>query len=241
MGITSSSIDARSVLSSKNEEMLRRGEASRDQAAAYLVQEYYAPLYRLAVAMLDDADAGVFTAVETLVHLVMRSNQFHGETSVQEWVFRMGLDQCRSEYRRLKRLRWWKSAIPFTRKPVDFGISTPETYMDAELWLAFDKTDEPDRSVGILHYVLGWEFGEIGAVLNLSEVETARALKALRRRFQAVLEPFALGEDALLPDPFDERLRDSFQRRWPAINPSETDIGEIRAIVMQQVGHRSQS
>jgi DNA-directed RNA polymerase specialized sigma24 family protein len=227
-----------SHIKARLEDILEQSRDNPEAISTALVHGYYPKLYRLAYGMLDDPDGAVFSAFETLVTLLVTASEYHGETSAQNWVYQAALDQNRGEYRRLKRLRWWKAAIPFTRKPADFGASTPNTYLDAELWLALDNTDEPNRTVALLYYLMQWSAAEIASYFHLTEIEAAHTLKSLRKRFATALEPFALSEDALAPEALDARLAASFGQRWPAIQPTPVELEEIRAMVVQQASHR---
>jgi DNA-directed RNA polymerase specialized sigma24 family protein/LysM repeat protein len=203
--------------------MLQSGQVPRELLLEALLQEYYTPVYHLALSILDDHAAAQSTARQTFARALLDQHRYRSQDGVDFWLFRIALEACQQLQKRLQLRRSLKALLPRWSKPNDFGDSCPDTLQDAQLWLALDGLEHHTRQLALLYFANGWQPERIAALFEVAESEVAAVLGAARQLVAAPPQLDAASADAELPsenplppEQIDPCLIQSLQRRWPA-------------------------
>ncbi|MBN1149408.1 MAG: LysM peptidoglycan-binding domain-containing protein [Anaerolineales bacterium] len=192
--------------------MLQSGQASRELILEALVEEYDGALYALALSVLDDEAAARSARREAYSAALADMYGYRDHIGVQVWFYRIAVQACRRALRRLQTRRALKALLPLPRRGADFGVSMPETELDATLWLALDALDEISRLASLLRYAHGWELPQIAAVLGVTQDELQTGLQ---RNLEALAAALGDRDDPERTGDIEESLRQSLGRRWP--------------------------
>jgi len=214
--------------------MLQSGQASRELILEALVEEYGNPLYALALSILDDEAAARSVSRQVFVNALLDIHGYRDHIGVDVWFYRIALQSCQRELARLQARRSLKALLPLPRKEADFGLSTPETELDAALWLALDDLDGTSRLVVLLHYMADWEIPKISAVLEIDEHELQSGLKSSLEELAAALVD--LDETEQEEGDSDEIVRRSLARRWPHRELPPLEGKQALPAILRRVG-----
>jgi len=237
--------------------MLQSGQASSGMLLEALIYEFYTPIYRLALALLDDYPAAREAARETFATAILNLYRYRSQIGAQNWLYSIALAMINKKLAWLKRQRTLKASLPLPSEADDFGASTPETELDASLWLAIDELDEPSRLILMFHYLLGWQAEETGQVLKFSKEEVNAHLKDLHDALADAAglakgeseepAPAAPPTESLLhrveknrqgEASIDPILKRSLNNRWPLAEISDAELNEIITGISKQVGNK---
>lgn len=223
--------------------MLQSGQASNTILAGALVDEYYTPLYRLAISLLDDPEEAAWASLHTLILTVMEAYRFQsgrlrGGAGVQVGLYRIALEVVRRGLRRVRRRRFLKATLPFLRQPQDFGASQPETALDAALWLAVDSLKERERLAILLRYAHVWTVEQVAEAMRSSAAQTATRLEAAYSQITASLRKEGFRREDLPEEDLELALQRSLLARWPAPYPSEEELDELKAEIVRQTSQQ---
>lgn len=226
-------------LSSDLEFLLQNGKDAGPVLVEALVREFYAPVYRLGLAICDDPDCATIIAIETFVAAAMDVHDYHAEAGALSWIYARALKFCHQEYRRVWRKRFFKAVLPVFRRPLDFGSTLPESELDATLWLAVDALPEQQRLALLLHDLAGLGEEEIAHLMRVEPGEVLDWLTSAWRRAWKKLE--RSGDILDLPKPLqiDHLLGESLVRRFPQPEFSAEEIELITQEIQSQVARRT--
>jgi len=155
------------------EQLLLQEQCDDGQLARALLDQFYAPLLRLAYSLLDDVPAAEDAVQESLLVALDRIEQYEPGTDLKAWLCRITILTCRNIIRRRKiREKWyavWHQVAMLGTPP-----RTPERYtadheLRGELWQAVDQLDDKHRLPLILYHVHGLTAPEIAEVLGIKE------------------------------------------------------------------------
>ena len=232
------------ALSPDLEWMLQSGQVSSAVLVAALVNEYYAPLYRLALALLDDEEAAVYASCEAFIaarlNVYRYQNGYAGSgNQVHAWFYRHALVVLLRGRRQVKAQRALKASLPRLGQPASFGASLPATRQEAELWLAVDGLDEETRLLVLLRWVLDWPLTGMAEVVQRTEEQVTRRLEKARGYLRRPLRQAGYSAHDLTANRLDELLRQSLQARWPALELPLAELDQIAAEIESQASRRS--
>jgi DNA-directed RNA polymerase specialized sigma24 family protein len=83
-------------LSPDLEWMLQSGQAKEEMLAEALIEEYYAPVFRLALAVLDEPERARQAALETFGSALLEAHRYDGKSGVRAWLLRLALNTCQT-------------------------------------------------------------------------------------------------------------------------------------------------
>jgi DNA-directed RNA polymerase specialized sigma24 family protein len=83
-------------LSPDLEWMLQSGQAKKEMLAEALLDEYYAPVFRLGLAILGDREAARQAALETFSGALLEAHRYDGKSGVRTWLLRLALNTCQT-------------------------------------------------------------------------------------------------------------------------------------------------
>jgi RNA polymerase sigma-70 factor (ECF subfamily) len=179
------------TLQSEDAALIADLRAGSEEAFAWLITHYHQPIYSLLARMLQDrADAADLTQ-EVFVKVFRGVGNFHGESSLRTWIYRIALHEASNQR------RWWmrhkQQEIPIEQELGENSSGQPvrlkETLMDpsespyemavheetrARVELALSKVPEPFRSTLILRDIEGFVYEEVAEMqgVNLGTVKS---------------------------------------------------------------------
>jgi RNA polymerase sigma-70 factor (ECF subfamily) len=189
--LTMGNVASALTLQSEDAALIADLRAGSEEAFAWLITHYHQPIYSLLARMLQDrADAADLTQ-EVFVKVFRGVGNFHGESSLRTWIYRIALHEASNQR------RWWmrhkQQEIPIEQELGENSSGQPvrlkETLMDpsespyemavheetrARVELALSKVPEPFRSTLILRDIEGFVYEEVAEMqgVNLGTVKS---------------------------------------------------------------------
>ena len=178
-------------------------KAGSEAAYAWLIGEFQQPVYGLVYRMLNDPSDAADTTQDVFLKVFRGMKQFHGESSLKTWIYRIALHESAN------RRRWWfrHKARETSIEPVDpeyagagessmqealtdHGESPFENVAHHEVQARVEeelkKVPEPYRTTLILRDLEEMSYEEITEVLEISlgtvKSRLTRGREALRQR-----------------------------------------------------------
>lgn len=139
-----------------------------------LMLAYYDFVYRLAAAMLGDADDAEDAAQETFIQAGLHIDQYQAGTNLKSWIARIAVNVCRGRFRRQKARQRLTEVLKRMTLQMHAALPSPEeTALVSErqrmLRQAVDALDEKHRIPILLRYVQGLSVAEIAQILDEKE------------------------------------------------------------------------
>src|SRR5882724_6083804 len=90
-------------------------KAGSEQAYVWLIGEFHQPIYSLVYRIVNDPSDAADTTQEVFLKVFRGIKQFHGESSLKTWIYRIALHEAAN------RRRWWfrHKAQETTIEPVE--------------------------------------------------------------------------------------------------------------------------
>ena len=210
--------------------MLQSGQATPDLLLESMASEYYQPVYRLAMGLLERAELAGRATRETFVRAAMHASSFRTESSVRAWMFRHAIISCKN----LTPTR--RSDAQKQKNPeLVAGADSQQVEPEGAIRQSIKTLPLQQKQILMLHALTGLSADEIANVLKLSESTVQDQLKAALERLAS--DSQIAGEMATAPadDILLERLRACF----PAEDISANELAEVTAWAVDQVHARS--
>jgi len=191
------------TLHSEESALIDELRAGSDEAFAWLIARYHQPIYSLLARTVHDrADAADLTQ-EVFVKVFRGVGNFHGESSLRTWIYRIALHEASN------RRRWWmrhrQQEVPIDQEMTEMESGQParltDTLVDpsetpyelavhaenrARVEAALRQVPEPFRTTLILRDIEGFVYEEVAEMqgVNLGTVKSRlvrgrAALKAI--------------------------------------------------------------
>ena len=196
-------------------------KAGSEEAYAWLIGEFHQPIYGLIYRIVNDPSDAADTTQEVFLKVFRGMKQFHGESSLKTWIYRIALHEASN------RRRWWfrHKAQETPIDPVeageteyvgetllvDPGESPFEQFAHAEVRAvveeALTRVPEPYRTAVILRDLEDMPYEEIAEVLQISLGTVKSRLTRGRDALRQQLTPYVrevgteLGLTAPEPEP----------------------------------------
>jgi RNA polymerase sigma-70 factor, ECF subfamily len=173
-------------------------KAGSEQAYAWLIGEFHQPVYSLIYRIVNDPSDAADTTQEVFLKVFRGMNQFHGESSLKTWIYRIALHEASN------RRRWWSrhkaqetsidpvegSEYSGEERLVDPGESPFEQFAHAEVRVVVEEAlthvAEPYRTAVILRDLEDMSYEEIAELLQVSlgtvKSRITRGRDALRKK-----------------------------------------------------------
>lgn len=97
-------------------------KAGSETAYAWLIGEFHQPIYSLVYRIVNDPADAADTTQDIFVKVFRGMKQFHGESSLKTWIYRIALHEASN------RRRWW-----FRHKSHETSIEAAESYSDEQI------------------------------------------------------------------------------------------------------------
>jgi len=174
-------------------------KAGSEEAYVWLIGEFHQPVYGLVYRIVNDPSDAADTTQDVFLKVFRGMKQFHGESSLKTWIYRIALHEAAN------RRRWWfrhkahETSIERAdtehetlteEQLVDRGESPFDNLAHAEVRDAVERAlqqvVEPYRTVLILRDLEEMAYEEIADVLQISvgtvKSRITRGREALRRK-----------------------------------------------------------
>jgi RNA polymerase sigma-70 factor, ECF subfamily len=177
-------------------------KAGSEDAYAWLIGEFHQPIYSLVYRIVADPADAADTTQEVFVKVFRGMKNFHGESSLKTWIYRIAVHEASN------RRRWWfrhkAKETSIEPKPEDNGLSSSslrdalvdesespfDMVVHEEVRLRVEdelrQVPEPYRTTVILRDLEEMSYEEIAEITNVSlgtvKSRLTRGRDALRRR-----------------------------------------------------------
>jgi RNA polymerase sigma-70 factor (ECF subfamily) len=166
------------VLSS-DEKLLAAARSGDQGSFERLIEPHIAFGYRLAAAMLNDADQAEDAVQEATLRAWRSIRQLRSSDRARNWFLTIVANRCRS----MRGARWWSVIrMPETRS----GLPSPAETADRleDLSKALGRLSPEERAAVLLRFYEDMTSGEVGEALGITAIAARsrihRALKRLR-------------------------------------------------------------
>ena len=183
--LTMGNIASALTLQSEEAALVEELRAGSEEAFSWLIERYHQPIYSLlARTVFDRADAADLTQ-EVFIKIFRGVRQFHGESSLRTWIYRIALREASNQR------RWWsrhkqqeiaidqdfqecESGQPVRLKDrlVDPAESPFDSVVHAEnharVEAALKQVPEPFRTTLILRDIEGFVYEEVAEIQGVS-------------------------------------------------------------------------
>lgn len=173
------------VFQTEESALVEELQAGSEEAFAWLIARYHQPIYSLlARTVFDRADAADLTQ-EVFVKIFRGVRQFHGESSLRTWIYRIALREASNQR------RWWTRhkqqeiaidqelpedesghTVRLRDRLVDPAESPFEAVVHAEnharVEAALKQVPEPFRTTLILRDIEGFVYEEVAEIQGVS-------------------------------------------------------------------------
>ena len=166
-------------------------QAGSEEAFAWLISRYHQPIYSLLARTVQNRADAADLAQEVFVKVFRGVGNFHGESSLRTWIYRIALREASNQR------RWWmrhkQQEVPIEQEIYESDSSTPirlkETLVDpaespfdtvlhtenrARIEAALAQVPEPYRTTLILRDIEGFVYEEVAEIqgVNLGTVKS---------------------------------------------------------------------
>jgi len=180
-------------------------QAGSEEAFAYLLAIYQNPAYNLISHIVENGTDAADVLQEVFVKVFKGIKQFHGESRLKTWIYRIAVHEA-SNHRRGWLRRHWREAFSLDEAPARCDVAlaesptVPETpYQTLEqverqevVRRVLASLAQPYRSVLVLREIEGLSYEEIGQVLGIAEgtvkSRLMRGRELLKRKLASWLE-----------------------------------------------------
>ncbi len=221
--------------------MLQSGQADLPMLAEALIKEYYAPVYRLALSLLDNADAAQQATIKAFNATLMHVYGYRSETGVDLWVYQFVLGVCKKAERWLNLKRAFNASLGWRARPTNYGISIPTSSLDAELWLAVDGLKAEERLITVLYHAHGWKVEQIARLLKVREGTVHARLRGARLVVEKALEVAGIKLVGQGIGDTETAMSRSLQARWPEVQFSDDEFERAFNKVANQASKHGQA
>ena len=189
------------------------------QWIAGLVQEHYLPLYRLALASLDDEQLARQVALDTLATALQKQRRY-SQRSDTVWLYELCLKQLRLKSR-----------------PASAGQPLPPpTILDDVIWKLVDGFDKQEHLLCLLLYLLEWPEASAARLLKVSAGAVRLQRRLFEQSFTAAIQDLPLAPQPSEAAALSALVSESLQKRWPAPPRSAAEsAGAESAALLEQI------
>ena len=193
-----------SLFSSTDEQAMWRVRTEDDpQAFAQLVGRWQKPIQNLCTRMTGDSHRGEDLAQETFARLFARRKNYEPSGKFSTFLWRMALNICYDELRKLKRRGEFSLDEPDDEEHSGFELEADGPAPDSQLVeseraeavrRALVELAEPYRVVVVLRHYEGLKFREIGDVLGIPEGTVKSRMSEALSQLSRALNPMISDE-----------------------------------------------
>lgn len=170
--------------------LIEKSKIGDEHAYGKLVGLWFKRIYNFSLKYFADHDLAMEVTQKTFISVYQKIDRLKDVESFKYWLYKIALNYCREEDRRMKRRKWYSIFVSEDAHKVESNYGLPEQEYQkkereelvAEL---LKQLPEEQKIVIIMKEFEGLKFREISETLNISE-NTAKSrlyygLKALRK------------------------------------------------------------
>jgi RNA polymerase sigma-70 factor (ECF subfamily) len=201
------------TLQSEEAALISELRSGSEEAFAWLIARYHQPIYSLLARTVQDRTEAADLAQEVFVKVFRGVGNFHGESSLRTWIYRIALHEASNQR------RWWmrhkQREVPIEQEMTDGDCGTPvllkEMLVDpaespyeiavhsenrARVEAALNQVPEPFRTTLILRDIEGFVYEEVAEMQGVNLGTVKSRLVRGRAHLKAILMASAAGERA---------------------------------------------
>lgn len=167
--------------------LLARAREGDDQARAWLVERWSAPMYRFCRRMLHNDEDARDAAQDTLVKVLRSLEQYDPQRSFSTWAFGIARNTCIDEYRRRTRRAWEEPTEVVDTAPTPLA-RTAQNQEAEMLTAALDDLQPLYREVLVLYHFEHLKYGEIAEALEIPMGTVMNRIFRARQKLRAIYE-----------------------------------------------------
>jgi RNA polymerase sigma-70 factor (ECF subfamily) len=199
------------TLQSEEAALVEELRAGSEEAFAWLIARFHQPIYSLLARTVQDrADAADLTQ-EVFVKVFRGVKNFHGESSLRTWIYRIALHEASNQR------RWWmrhkQQEVPIDQETSDGECGSPIRLIDTlvdpsespfeaavhtetrtRVELALQQVPEPFRTTLILRDIEGFVYEEVAEMQGVNLGTVKSRLVRGRACLKSILAASAAGE-----------------------------------------------
>jgi RNA polymerase sigma factor (sigma-70 family) len=148
----------------EDRELVQQCIAGKRDAQYTLYRKYSKAMYNVCLRMVNDQNDAEDVLQISFVQVFTKMNEYRFESTIGAWIKRIVVNNCINHLR--------KNIIHFESiddKEVISGDEEPTTYNVAAIKQAIDELPEGYRAIFCLYTLEGYDHGEIGQIMNISE------------------------------------------------------------------------
>jgi RNA polymerase sigma-70 factor (ECF subfamily) len=162
--------------------LVRNGETD---AFSEIVEHYQNPIGRFLYQMTGDYELAKDLVQDTFIKAYHNILKTDADLSLKAWLYKIATNTALQYLRRRKRI----SFIPLLEDTVDLRSSLPENsgnHFEEKLAIAevMQKIPQEQRVCMMLHFIEGFKYREIAAVLDISEEAVRKRVARGSREFR---------------------------------------------------------
>jgi RNA polymerase sigma-70 factor (ECF subfamily) len=183
------------------DDLLKRSTPSDPAVVETLVNIYRAPLYRLALSILNHPDDAEDATQETLIQAAASLSSYRVGTNFRAWLFTIAVNTCRGSLRKkaarnnLHRVLTGLQTLVGRQPGPESAVVQRET--GSRLWRLVEVLPEKQRLAVILHLAHDLSVVEIAQILKTNPKTVYSRLYEAFRSLRGQLQ--RSGEDVLIP------------------------------------------
>jgi RNA polymerase sigma-70 factor (ECF subfamily) len=179
------------TLHSEESALIEELQAGSEEAFAWLIARYHQPIYSLLARSVQDRNDAADLTQDVFVKIFRGINNFHGESSLRTWVYRIALHEASNQRRWWMRHKQQETPIEqeITEPDSDSSVCLKDVLMDrtespyemleqaenrARVERALERVPEPYRTTLILRDIEGFIYEEVAEMqgVNLGTVKS---------------------------------------------------------------------
>ena len=189
------------TLQSEEAALIAELQAGSEEAFAWLIAHFHQPIYSLLARIVQDRAEAADLTQEVFVKVFRGVGNFHGESALRTWIYRIALHEASNQR------RWWmrhkRQEVPIDQESAEGDRGTPVRLTDrlvdpaespfemavhaenrARVEAALQQVPEPYRTTLILRDIEGFVYEDVAEIqgVNLGTVKSrlVRGRAALR-------------------------------------------------------------
>lgn len=171
-------------------ELAQKAAAGAMDAFEELYRRHFRRVYSLALRMTGRPEEAEDLTQETFTHLYNKIGSFRGESAFTTWLHRMTVNQVLMHFRRRKSRPEFTTFEGETPVQIVQGTENQDKMPVVDRLIlenAIQKLPPGYRSVFVLHDIEGYEHGEIGEMLGISEGTSKSQLHKARLKLRELI------------------------------------------------------
>jgi RNA polymerase sigma-70 factor (ECF subfamily) len=199
------------ALQSEEAALLAELRAGSEEAFAWLIARYHQPIYSLLARTVQDRTEAADLAQEVFVKVFRGVGNFHGESTLRTWIYRIALREASNQRRWWMRHKQREVAIEQVMSESECGtpVRLKEMLVDpaespyemavhsenrARVEAALQQVPEPFRTTLILRDIEGFVYEEVAEILGVNLGTVKSRLVRGRAALKAILTGSAAGK-----------------------------------------------